>query len=82
MYYPSFIRDNMRYRGPMESRKMNRIQQALVRDIGLLFTRMNDMHTETLTLREEAFQGNRDIAGSLQKISSEGKYVKGGESRV
>lgn len=86
--YPTKVRTNMRYRGPVESGKLNQTQEELHADILALYQRVEQQQTTLSALWDDIRYGADDIAGEddvhsrLRKISVQLATIEGGVKHV
>lgn len=59
MIHPSQIKTNMRYRGPMETFKMNRSTTSLAYDINRLYKRFEAMEKKLTTHKTYVMEGKK-----------------------
>lgn len=71
----------MRYRGPMESRKLNKLHTETYYDVSYLYKRLEELKTETLSFREEMRKGGEEMSSQYGFIREQSNYLKGGDSR-
>lgn len=81
MRYPSLTRANMRYRGPMESRKLNKFYTDAAHDITDAYKRLETLKQETTAFYDGIRTGGNDMSSSTSFIRKETNYLKGGEAR-
>jgi hypothetical protein len=81
MRYPSLTRSNMRYRGPMESKKVNKLNRDAAYDISDAFERLESLKQRTNEFYEQMRTGGSDMSNSLISTRSQSAYLKGGEAR-
>ncbi|MNL33796.1 hypothetical protein D3C87_1557260 [compost metagenome] len=88
MRYPSATRQNMRYRGPMESRKVNQGRQQARIDVASLYTQLDAIKSGTTTFMNDMRDGNEtgitggnEMSSQLMLIRKETGYLKGGGIR-
>jgi hypothetical protein len=81
MKYPSLTRSNMRYRGPMESRKLNKFYTDVFYNISDAYKRLEALKEETNTFYQDIRTGGNNMSSSIIAIRKEGTFLKGGEAR-
>lgn len=88
MRYPSMTRQNMRHRGPMESRKLNQVRQQARMDIAALYQQLDAIKVGTTTFMNDMREGNQtgitggnEMSSQLMLVRKETEYLKGGGIR-
>lgn len=81
MRYPSLSRSNMRYRGPMESRKLSKLQTDAYYDLSYLYQRLQELKQETETFIDETREGGMEMSSQFTSIRKHSSFLRGGDSR-
>lgn len=81
MQYPSLSRSNMRYRGPMESRKLNKVYADTYYDLSHLYKRLEELKENVSSFRDEMRKGGEEMSEQFSFIRYKAGYLKGGDSR-
>ena len=81
MRYSSLSRNNMRYRGPMESAKLNKFRTDTEVDLRYLYEKIEEIKKETKAMREEFYAGGMEMSSKYGFVRLRAAYLKGGDSR-
>lgn len=86
--YSSQVRSNMRYRGPIESRKLNKNNAEIYVNLSALYSKLEQMASSAQLLRDTIRYGSDTVAGeestqaALRFLSIEAEAIKGGVKNV
>lgn len=82
MRYPTFVRQNSRYRGPIEADKFNGQSSSIEHDMNYLYEKIDSIKADTVDMLEDCYGEAETRRTNIMYLNAENQYLKGGECRV